>query len=237
MCGTTGKVNNRLAASAEIGSKNDDVDPEDFIPAVPVVSNLGGLHGGNKCHRDKFQGQSEVMCHNFSNALVARPVGQKEINNIPAAQTAPDKEWNNLTSKGAWAYSSVKERRDVSKEAIKSIKNKTKVHVGKLFEICVEKGREKLLRDPMCKFKGRRAFQGNNVIALFADLGSSPASMEAWKTWGAYGAMAGNKTRQGDGKQTYTQALMQGILTWIGRLDWSIQRPGCTSYVGFTWAP
>ena len=68
-----------------------------------------------------------------------RPVGQKEINNTPAAQAALDKEWNNLTSKGAWDYSTVREWEDVSREAIK---NKTKVHVGKIFEICVEKGSE-----------------------------------------------------------------------------------------------
>ena len=81
---------------------------------------------GNHCHRDKLKDQSELMCFHFSNALVARPVGQKEINNTPAAQAALDKEWNNLTSKGAWDYSTVREWDDVSREAIK---NKTKVHV------------------------------------------------------------------------------------------------------------
>ena len=106
----------------------------------------------------------------------------------------------------------------MSREAIK---NKTKVHVGKIFEICVEKGSEISLGDPMRKFKGRTVFQGNNVkdeaadVALFAELGSSPTNMEAGKALDAYGAMPGNKTTQGDGNQAYTQALMQGILTWI----------------------
>ena len=76
------------------------------------------------------------MCFHFSNALVARPVGQKEINNTPAAQAALDKEWNNLAKKGAWDCPTVREWDDVSKEAIK---NKTKVHVGKMIGICVEK--------------------------------------------------------------------------------------------------
>ena len=62
----------------------------------------GGSHGGNQCHRDKL-----LMCSHFKNALVARPVGQKEINNTPAAQAALDKEWNNLTSIGAWDYPTV----------------------------------------------------------------------------------------------------------------------------------
>ena len=70
-------------------------------------------------------------------------------------------------------------------------KNK-KVHVGKIFEICVEKGSELPEGDPLRKFKGRTVFQGNNVkdenndTALFSELGSSPATMEAGKTLDAY---------------------------------------------------
>ena len=96
-------------------------------------------------------------------------------------------------------------------------------------------------------------FQGNNVkdeaadVALFAELGSSPANMEAGKALDAYGSMPGNRTSQGDGKQAYAQALMQGILTWIRlqttqkqmaqRMDWGIQRSGCSSYFGIVWSP
>ena len=47
------------------------------------------------------------------NALVARPVGQKEINNNPAAQAALDKEWKNLVTKGAWDHTTVREWQDV----------------------------------------------------------------------------------------------------------------------------
>ena len=143
------RVIDRLAASAKPKPKDVENVPDDFIPAMPVISNPGGSHGGNHCHRDKLKDQSELMCFHFSNALAARPVGQKEINNTPAAQAALDKEWNNLTSKGAWDYSTVREWEDVSREAIK---NKTKVHVGKIFEICVEKGGELPLGDPMRKF-------------------------------------------------------------------------------------
>ena len=66
-------------------------------------------------------------------------------------------------------------------------------------------------------------FQGNNVkdeaadVALFAELVSSPANMEAGKALDAYGSMPGNRTSQGDGKQAYTRALMQGILAWVRR--------------------
>ena len=162
----------------------DDVEPsDDFIPAMPVISNSGGSHGGNHCHRDKLQDQSELMCCHFSDALVARP----------AAQDALDKEWNNLTSKGAWDYSTVREWDDVSREAIK---NKTKNYVGKIFEICVEKGSELPQGDPMRKFQGRTVFQGNNVneaadVALFAELGSLPAKHGGRKSVGRLWLHAG----------------------------------------------
>ena len=37
------------------------------------------------------------------------------------------------------------------------------VHVGRIFEICVEKGAELNKGDPGRKFKGRVVYQGNNV--------------------------------------------------------------------------
>ena len=59
--------------------------------------------------------------------------------------------------------------------------------------------------DPLRKFKGRTVFQGNNVkdenndTALFSELGSSPATMEAGKTLDAYGHMPGNVCRRSMG--------------------------------------
>ena len=71
------------------------------------------------------------------------------------------------------------------------------------------------------KFKGRTVFQGNNVkdessdVALFSELGSSPATMEAGKAVDAYGAQPGFITQQNDGVQAYTQALWKGVETWV----------------------
>ena len=96
-----------------------------------------------------------------------------------------------------------------------------KIHVGKVFEICVEKGSELEKGNPLRKYKGRTVFQGNNVkdeaseTALFAELGSSPANMEAGKSIDCYGCMPGNKVSQSDGKQAYTQALMKGVKTVV----------------------
>ena len=90
------RVIDRFATSAVTEPKGDVQTSDDFIPALPVISNAGGSHGGNNCHRDKLQDQSEIMCFHFCIALVARPVGQEEINNTPAAQAALDKEWNKI---------------------------------------------------------------------------------------------------------------------------------------------
>ena len=62
-----------------------------------------------------------------------------------------------------------------------------KAHFGRVFEICSLKRDELPPGHPDRKWKGRGVFQGNRVSdehndhAIFAELGSSPASMEAAK--------------------------------------------------------
>ena len=120
--------------------------------------------------------------------------------------------------KTAWLYDTVSEWHDISQKAKKS---GNKVHVGKVFEICVEKGSELPITSKLRKFKGRTVFQGNNVrdenadVALFAELGSAPATMEAGKAVDAYGCQPGYTVEQNDGVQAYTQALMKGTDTWV----------------------
>ena len=115
--------------------------------------------------------------------------------------------------KRAWIIESVREWDDVRAEAKRKGK---KVHVGKVFEICVEKGSELPKGHPLRKFKGRTVFQGNNVqdenssAALFSELGSSPARMEAGKVLDAYGSQPGHAGQQADGKQAYTQTTLKG---------------------------
>ena len=191
-------------------STKDLEDPSDVVlkPAVPSVPNFGQ-------HRCKIL---QAHLHPVIHALVARPVGRKEIESNPDAQKSIDKEWHTLENKGAWDYKTVREWSQVTKDA----KNKgEKVHVGKIIESCVEKGSELQKDNPLRKFKGRTVFQGNNVKdenaeqALFAELGSAPSTMEAAKAIDAYGAMPGNCTQQSDGRQAYTQALYKGIKTWV----------------------
>ena len=151
-------------------------------------------------------------------AAVAQAVTRQQIDKTPAAQKSLDTEWNKLKDMPAWDQNKVRECRQVVNEAIKANK---KVHIGRIFEICVLKGSELPEGDPRRKYKGRTVFQGNNVFdensdyALFAEMSSSPASMEGAKILDAFGSQPGYSKSQADAKSAYTQALFEGVPTWI----------------------
>ena len=94
-------------------------------------------------------------------------------------------------------------------------------HVGRVFDICIEKGSELEESGPARKFTGRAAFQGNHVrdenwdVALFRDLSSSPATMEAAKMADLYAALPGNSGKQADAEQAYTQAKLGGVPMYV----------------------
>ena len=64
-------------------------------------------------------------------------------------------------------------------------------------------------------------FQANKVVdensdhALFAEMSSSPASMEAGKILDVSGSQPGYVIRQADAKQANTHALFRGVATWV----------------------
>ena len=70
------------------------------------------------------------------------------------------KEWDALRKAGCWDETRVREWADVADDARRK---GTKTHVGRIFDICVEKGSELPPGDPNRKFKGRVVFQGNDV--------------------------------------------------------------------------
>ena len=69
-------------------------------------------------------------------------------------------EGEKLEKKGAWDSDSVVEWSEISGKARSA---GTKLHVGNVFEICVEEGSELDEGNPLRKFKGRTVFQGNKV--------------------------------------------------------------------------
>ena len=122
-------------------------------------------------------------------ATVARTIGRAELRNSKDAQASLEVEWDKLRNIGgvkgnsAWNESEVREWEEV-KHDCPSLDD---LHIGSLHELCVEKGSELPAGNPGRKFKGRAVFLGDRVkdgwgySAVFEDLSSSPASMEAGK--------------------------------------------------------
>ena len=187
----------------------------DAAPAMPVVREETEEQRERltTLYWDKLD---EVTHDQF--ALVARVVSQAEIDRTPEAKAAMDKEWQKLVDKSCWLEKKVREYRAVAREAKAK---ETKAHCGRIFEICSQKGSELPKGHPEQKWKGRSVFQGNKVSdenndhAIFAELGSRPASMEAAKIIDVYGSQPNFSKQQADARQAYTQALFQGVETWV----------------------
>ena len=95
------------------------------------------------------------------------------------------------------------------------------IFVGRIFDLCVEKGHELPVGHEDRTCKGRVVFGGNDVwtqnrdIAIFQELASQPATLEASCAADAYGCVEGHTIQQADAEQAYVQALMKGTPTWV----------------------
>jgi len=136
--GIGGKSSSSSAAPA--AATDDDLAPWRFVPAMPTMPCANG--------RRPHVLDDELPL----SAVVARLVGKAEIRSTPAAQEALLKEWTKLRQAGCWDESKVREWSDVASEARR---DNTTMHVGLIFEICVEKGSELAPGDPNRKYKGR----------------------------------------------------------------------------------
>ncbi|CAE7357742.1 GIP, partial [Symbiodinium pilosum] len=206
----------RYQRKVELEEERLRKEREAEAPAMPVV------HGElSQEHRERiallfWDKLAEVAEQQL--ALVARLVSQSEVERTPDAKAAMDKEWKKLVDKACWLTKKAREYKDVIRE---HQAQGTKAHFGRIFEICSQKGSELPDGDPNKKWKGRSVFQGNRVSdenndhAIFSELGSSPASMEAGKIIDVFGSQPGYSKQQGDAKQAYTQALFDGVETWV----------------------
>jgi hypothetical protein len=146
-------------------------------------------------------------------ACVARSVTKKEAKATPKAMEALDKEWNKLHKQTCWDLSRVCEWKPLAMKAQVSGK---KLHIGRVFDICVEKNSELEEGNPNRKFKGRVVFEGcyvkdeRNNWAIFAEIASCPATLEAGKAADGYGLISGHDVQQADGESAYTQAKLGG---------------------------
>ena len=89
--------------------------------------------------------------------------------------------------------------------------------MGRIFDLCVEKGSELPKGHKARYFKGRVVYQGNQVkdeygqAAIFNELSSSPSSMEASKAADAFGMHPGADCQLSDAEQAYTQSKLKGL--------------------------
>jgi len=180
----------------------------DGVPLMPCTK-VGQIH------REKLLKEDYKLP-----AMVARPVGRKEVEREPKAQEARGVEWSRLWARGVWATADTVEEWD---NVIARAKRKgISIHIGHLFGICVEKGSElgtitdkdgRSVPDPRKKYKYRVVFQGNRVVdqdwqaAEFMNQGSAPASMEASRMADMISCFPGNSMQQADATQAYVQAL------------------------------
>ena len=123
--------------------------PEDFEAQLAhVSSNIEFLLNSMELDFPKMPTRPQALFANHRpkipefmfpfSCFVARPVGKKEIMGNSKAQAALDKEWLKLVTAEVW-LPKAREWSDVANEAKRM--NKT-IHVGRVFEICVEKGSE-----------------------------------------------------------------------------------------------
>ena len=77
-------------------------------------------------------------------------------------------------------------------------------------------------------YKGRTVFLGDQVrdqdnrTAIFEEISSAPAAMEAGRICDMYGSLPDHKLTYADGAQAYVQARLKGPATWveIPRMHW-----------------
>ena len=130
----------------------------------------------------------------------------------------------------------MRERADVVAEARNT---GVTLHLGHLAGICVEKNSQLPEGHPLRKFKGRVVFLGDQVrnqdfeAAIFQDLGSAPATMEASRACDFYGCGKGHSVATADARQSYIQAALKGPTTWISipREYWPAEWSGMSSPV------
>ena len=213
------KLAKKAKKAAAKGAK-DASAADEAAPAVPLINpevtvpTMPTSQGKTWTHRTK----NPLDQGTFFAACVARPVSKAEIKANEKANASLLKEWDKLRKAGTWDESRAQEWSAVAKAAREA---GSQVHVGRIFEICVEKGSELPEGDPGRKYKGRVVFQGNQVrdqnfdYAMFDDLGSAPATMAAAKAADAFGIFHGHTIEQADAEQAYIQSKLGGTPTWV----------------------
>jgi hypothetical protein len=209
----------RKRASDEVAS-DDDAYSDGNCPYLsqdmPNQEHIEREHGIDSHQRVKsFQ--------RMMYGLVAKDIPRRLWGSVKGAQDAVDDEWRRLRDQDVWDEKHPRGLWD----AIAAAKRLNKpIHIGRLFDICVEKSSE--LEHGKRKHKGRVVFGGNNVrdefglAAAFPEMGSGASFATASKLLDAVSLLPGNCGEQSDAPSAYTQSeLFAGMKgdncpeTWI----------------------
>ena len=145
--------------------------------------------------------------------MVATLVKDKKILAGKDAVSALQKEWDNLQERKCWDLKKARPWREIQREM--NAKGK-RIHLGSLCELVYLKGSELPEGHAGRKLKGRVVFLGDRVrdqlgaAAVFEELTSSPAGMEASRFCDLYDTYGDHTCMQSDAPQAYTQAPLDG---------------------------
>ena len=124
-------------------SKGLGFSPADLQSGLKKLETVEDKEASNLAH--SIESIRNAHRHHPFNAMVVRSVGKQEMLANPDAMKAMDGEFDGLTRTGVWDLKSVREFDDVASEARR---NNLKVHFGRVFGICGEKGSELPIRLP-----------------------------------------------------------------------------------------
>jgi len=149
-------------------------------------------------------------------AAVTKLLSRDEMRSPPATK-AIRSEGRALVECGTWDESTVVER-DVLFQRVKDAKQK--ISWGDLLTLCSIKFFEK--GPDFWKYKGRICFRGDKIRdqdgapAVFQELSSSPAAIQAANANIAYGLIPGHKSTVSDALSAFTQAYLKTLTpTWV----------------------
>ena len=143
---------------------------------------------------------------NVSNAMVVRTVKRKEMLSTPAAMKAMDNEWDKMSKQMVWDFITVREKDDVAAKARYTITSKFTSVIFSEYVVSkgVNSGRTIPHRSGKADlYSAEVTSKMYNDTAVFNELSSSPATLEASKAVDAYGSIDGHTSSQCHADQTY----------------------------------
>eukprot|EP00972_Heterocapsa_arctica_P110367 16248856-Heterocapsa_arctica.AAC.1 len=128
--------------------------------------------------------------------------------NTPGAMKAMDDSFSKLSKQGVWDILSVREYDEVVAE----VKRRgITTHRGR----CVRYLRRREVNSQKTTLAANGKADTSSEAAIFNELSSTPATLEASKAVDAYGLMPDNAIGQCESEQAYVQSELGGTTAWV----------------------